>query len=333
MLSISTDVLEARFRTDFWRALSSPLHDVSPTVTGEVLEGGLDARMLGSLMVGKRHSNARRNLRDRARITQGEMDGYQLELFLDGSLVGDCDGTDMRLGPGDIGIFDYARPYRTQQTAGTSLLLYMSRDRLDAAMGGQSAHGAVLRAEEPITLLISNIIQNLVKVMPDISDKDAMAVDTATIDLIAAGIARQRTGGEDKSLEIQRVQQREILAFIRLNLADPELGPDMLAHRFRMSRTHLYRIFASQGGIASLIRQERLRHAFRELQRNRNRTITMIAYDYGFSSSHQFLRAFRAQYGMTPSDARQRSGSTDTCRGVAGLAAHLARTVDTPPGA
>jgi hypothetical protein len=35
------------------------------------------------------------------------------------------------------------------------------------------------------------------------------------------------------------------------------------------------------------------------------RRITEIAYSFGFSSSGQFLRAFRTRFAMTPSEARQ----------------------------
>ncbi len=326
MISVSTDSIESRHRTDFWRSLSAPFYDVSPVVDGQVIEGRLASRLLGSFMVGKRQFDARENLRDRARVAQGDMDGYQLELFLDGSLTGDCDGTDMRLDPGDIGVFDYARPHRTRQTAGTSLMLYMPRDRVDAATGGRSVHGTVLRAHGPGTRLVASILHGLADVMPDMPDRDAMTIDSAMIDLIAASIAGQQSGTEDSAGAVQRILQREILAFIRANLADPDLGPDMLVYRFRISRAHLYRMFPGHGGVARLIREERLKHAWRDLHRHRSRAITAIAYDYGFSSGNQFLRAFRARYGLTPSQARQQPGPVAACTGVAGLATHIARS-------
>jgi len=40
-----------------------------------------------------------------------------------------------------------------------------------------------------------------------------------------------------------------------------------------------------------------------------NRTVTAIAFDYGFNSPTHFGRAFRARYGATPRDYRRRHTS------------------------
>ncbi|MDO8978200.1 MAG: helix-turn-helix transcriptional regulator, partial [Afipia sp.] len=86
-----------------------------------------------------------------------------------------------------------------------------------------------------------------------------------------------------------------------------ELGPAMLMSRFRVSRAQHYRMFAADGGVATLVRERRLEAAYREIMRpdSASRSITEIAHDLGFSSSGQFLRAFRARFAMTPSEARE----------------------------
>ncbi|AFQ52074.1 helix-turn-helix domain-containing protein [Burkholderia cepacia] len=80
--------------------------------------------------------------------------------------------------------------------------------------------------------------------------------------------------------------------------------------RFRISRAPLYRAFAEDGGVTRLIRNKRLDAAYLALryQRGPARPIGAIAAEYGFSSSAQFLRAFRSHFGFTPSDA-QRDGA------------------------
>lgn len=327
MTTLSTDQIEPRHRNDFWHDFSSPLYSVAPLTEGEVLEEHLQARLLGSLLVGKVKSNGRLYSRDRRRISKTDMDGYQLELLLDGSLIGDCDGVDIHMKPGDIGFFDFSRPYKTRQSRGTKLMLYIARDKLDIATGGHSVHGMVLRAANPVTRILSNIIYGLADVMHDMPAQNAMASDAPIIDIIAANIAHQVSDKRCRhAMRSQRLLQ-DIQAFIVANLGEPNLGPAMLAEQFKISRAHLYRIFSTQGGIAGIIRERRLGAAYRDLYRDRDISITEASYKYGFSSSNQFLRAFSAYYGMTPSQARKSSASSliPIC-GPSRLAMHIADT-------
>lgn len=325
MISVSAGMLERCHRTEFWRSLSSPLYDVSPLNDDQVIEGRLDSRLMGSFMIRKRWFDARVNLRDSLRIAQGGMDGYQLELFLEGSLVSDCDGTDMRLVPGDIGVFDFARPHRSRHTAGTSLMVYMPRERMDAATGGRSIHGRVLRAGEPGTRLVASVLHGLFDIMPDLPEQDAIALDDTVMNMLVANVAKQPLDNDDRNGAGQAGLRREILNFIRHNLRDPDLGPNMLADHFCMSRSQIYRMFPGRGGVGRVVREERLKHALHDLCRHHKLSITAIAYDYGFSSSNQFLRAFRSHFGMTPSQARQRSASTVPYLEGPKLAMHIAQ--------
>src|SRR5690606_34135743 len=97
-----------------------------------------------------------------------------------------------------------------------------------------------------------------------------------------------------------------ILAYIDANLGDPDLGPDMLACKFGISRTWLYRIFAGSGGIKRCIRDKRLDAAFRDLCESPDRRVIDVAYHRGFSTERQFQRAFLQRFGSTPSEVRDR---------------------------
>jgi AraC-like DNA-binding protein len=97
-----------------------------------------------------------------------------------------------------------------------------------------------------------------------------------------------------------------ILAYIDANLEDASLGPDMLARKFGISRTWLYRLFAGSGGIKRCIRDKRLDAAFRDLCTSPERRIIDVAYRRGFSTERQFQRAFLQRFGSTPSEVRDR---------------------------
>lgn len=95
------------------------------------------------------------------------------------------------------------------------------------------------------------------------------------------------------------------LAYIDRHLADPELGPDLLVRRFRVSRAHLYRVFSDLGGIAQVIKARRLDAAYAFLvdPRRPARPVSQIAADFGFRTTARFRHAFIARFGVAPEDA------------------------------
>ena len=74
-----------------------------------------------------------------------------------------------------------------------------------------------------------------------------------------------------------------------------------------MSRSKLYRLFESSGGVAHFINRERLREAHYRLSSYRfARSIHAIGNEVGFADHSTFSRAFRREFGYSPTEARER---------------------------
>ncbi|NYF22078.1 AraC-like DNA-binding protein [Xanthomonas sp. JAI131] len=97
----------------------------------------------------------------------------------------------------------------------------------------------------------------------------------------------------------------DLLAYIEENIGEPELGGEMLLAAFPLSRATLYRLFQARGGVASYIREQRLRTAHRYLQLHPQCSLTWLLYEMGFASERQFQRAFQARFGMSPAQWRK----------------------------
>ncbi len=101
-------------------------------------------------------------------------------------------------------------------------------------------------------------------------------------------------------------------AFIESNLSNPELDPAMVAEHCRISVSYLHAAFAaSSQRVGAYIRESRLQRC-RETLRNpaqRNKSITEIAMRWGFNCCPSFNRAYRAQFGKSPSEDRAASFS------------------------
>lgn len=98
----------------------------------------------------------------------------------------------------------------------------------------------------------------------------------------------------------------EVLSYIETHIDDPDLGVDTLQSSFGVSRPTLYRMFRRMGGVARFIRQRRLAAAHQYLRRRPDMSITWVLYELGFASERQFQRAFHAEYGLSPSEWRER---------------------------
>jgi len=124
------------------------------------------------------------------------------------------------------------------------------------------------------------------------------------------------------------VHQGELSAriddFIEQHLADPTLSPAEIALAARVSVRHLHRLFVTRGRtVAESIRERRLERCRTDLADPRfsDRSITEIAFDWGFSDSAHFSRCFKKQFGISPRAFRsnpwttpwieERSGSED----------------------
>lgn len=94
-----------------------------------------------------------------------------------------------------------------------------------------------------------------------------------------------------------------IQRFIDDHLPDPGLRPAEIAAAVDISIRHLHRLFSSSGGtLGDCIRERRLQQCRNDLTNPglSRKTITEIAFSWGFSDSAHFSRSFRKQFGVCP---------------------------------
>lgn len=97
--------------------------------------------------------------------------------------------------------------------------------------------------------------------------------------------------------------------FISANL-DRDLSLEEIAGAANFSPFHFHRIFSAVTGetVFGFLRRLRVEWAANRLLADPRADITTVAMDGGFSSSQNFAKAFRAQFGASPSEYRRRKG-------------------------
>lgn len=307
-LFLSTSLVEPDLRSDYWREMIAPFFDAQPleSARNTHLEGSVDVRFIAGLIVSRTTFGAQHLNRSRRLALTSEMsDFYMLELFTAANGKMDFQGHTITIEAGDVCVWDLGRAFTSQFSAGSGLPLVFPRAPLDRALGGRPLDGLVLKAGLPVTRLISDLVMSLDR-LPSMGIEPALAIEEAVTKLLVSVISGRAIDELPEDPVLSPIFRQRVLQFIDANLHRPDLDLALLMQQFRVSRPHLYRMFAGDGGVRAVIRDRRLNAAYRQLLSHRSKTgsITSIAHELGFSSSNQFLRAFREQFGVTPSEVR-----------------------------
>jgi AraC-like DNA-binding protein len=163
----------------------------------------------------------------------------------------------------------------------------------------------------PLGPLVANYLTELAG-LPQLSQTQAASLAYPTMDLLRALLT---SAGGDEALgrqPLSRTLGMRIMLYLRTHTGDPELSADKLAAHFGISKRYLYAVLARMNiPLGEWIRTERLNRAARELTNPANALVSIaaIARMSGFTDHSSFSRAFKRQYGHTPSDWRLLTGA------------------------
>lgn len=301
----STDMVEDKLRGEVWRSLLRPLYEllVDRDDPNYQLSGSVAARTSGSVQIWQSSFNTQKYTRTPRIIARSGLDNYLLQIVVDGDLYGDFNGVDVIARPGDIVLIDLAKPIRCKSLAGSRITLMIPREPLEKMIGWPDLHGRVLRRGASMTRLLRSLIEGLYSTVGGLTETEASGVQETLLFLLHGGL----TGAQDSHLEdlpISQPMRNRILDYINENLTDPLLSPQSILQRFHVSRSHLYRAFEADGGIAKIIREKRLDRAYRFLLTQPGKPVSFkeVAYYCGFRNGAQFNKAFRTRFDMSPKD-------------------------------
>jgi AraC-like DNA-binding protein len=188
--------------------------------------------------------------------------------------------------------------------AETIISLYIPRDLFPAS-------GALFdRFQEPIphsplTALLCEYLVSLCRRLADLPKDAVPGVTEATRELIVACLSpgAERIGIERPVVSEALLARARRIANQQLGAAD--LTPRHLARALGVSRSELYRLFEHSGGVAHFIKRQRLLAAHRAFADPlETRPIFAVAEGLGFADPSAFSRAFRAEFGYSPTHAR-----------------------------
>ena len=238
-------------------------------------------------------------------VRYSPIDHWQITFLHAGRTWTSVDGRVAQNEPGKIEIRSFGQPYSGRALAAASVSLIVPADRFADRGNLPAACNNIVLGGHRAGLLIdymSSLESHLDRLtrdeLPAIRDRLCeMVFDTVT-PLV------DRAGGNDQISQIGLMTRAR--RFIMGNLASPNLTPDAISRELAISRTRLYEIFETSGGVANYIRRRRLSAAHAMLaDTSDTRRVAEVGLAIGFDSAANFSRAFTQQFGYSPSSVRK----------------------------
>jgi AraC-like DNA-binding protein len=295
--------LSAEDRLQAWQA-ANPAHEVtaSDAMAHDTDPLGLTVWDLGPILIATSRLGSLRLSRRPELIRRDQIDHIAIAVSRDGSWRANGDDVGFDMTTGEISVVDLGQPIDTELTDASALQLIIPRDSL-AGLDPAAAHGTLLQGAT--AGLFADYLHALERRLPTLQAEDLPAIARITLDLFTASLrptvaSMQRAGPAINLTLLQRFRRH-----VEQHLHDPNLTPETIAASLLISRARLYALLEPLGGVSAYIRTRRLTRAHARLRANgAPAQVKEIAYQVGFVSEAHFSRAFRNQYGCSPTEAR-----------------------------
>lgn len=136
---------------------------------------------------------------------------------------------------------------------------------------------------------------------PPPSPADAGLMADAVLNLLALALKEIRV--EQKCMEnhVRRQQRARVLDYVRTHLHDPLLNIKRIAQALGMSTRYVHRLFEQEPlSLMEIVWRERTERCAEAMLAHPHKTISEVAFAFGFSDQAHFNHRFRAQFGLSP---------------------------------
>ncbi|BBF91963.1 helix-turn-helix domain-containing protein [Blastochloris tepida] len=306
----STADLPPAERFDAWREHLRPVADLSPFDDARRL-GAVDLAMwdLGTFALCQERNPGAVFERSAKRVRAAQADHWYLFLLKSGrNWTVSQGGAGERVSRGaasQLGLYSLGEACRGEMHDIETLMLFIPRDSF-AAEAGHLDRASNTMLASPLGGLLADYLMALERRLPSLREEDLPAIAAATRAMITACLSPSRDGLREAESGMVIGLRERARRIVRARLGDRTLTPAALAQAMGVSRSVLYRLFEPQGGVARYIQHCRLAAASQALSDpNDTRRIHVIAEAFGFPNVQEFSRAFRSQFGFSPSEVRR----------------------------
>ena len=244
-------------------------------------------------------------------IAQTTEDYVKIIYQLNGETTLNQAGRMAHLGPGDWVFFDCSRPYSLAHLPTDPrhliLVLQFPKNVICARLPNiELLTGYTLSSKTGLGKVTYNFIESTLHESTGIKPECAPPLAETLVDLVATNLS-QSLGPTRTAAKSQAVTLLEVKAYIHQHLADAHLSSFSIAKALNISKSYLYSLFQGEDTTVNrYIWDLRLEKSRADLANplHSHRTITEIAFAWGFNNSTHFSRMFKDRFGLSAREYR-----------------------------
>ena len=311
MGTISTDQIHIGRRGRFWEEAISDLYTKTTVAIENPVQfyGRINWHKIGDVVLSDIRSTCSIVARESRHIRPSGDNPIQINFQLEGTGTVLQDGREAVTRPGEVTMYDSARPYEMRfdgpfRQLSVDFPRAMLQDRLKCServtargFSGTSGPGRFLYS----------YVQSLVMEKNDDDLLIANYLQDNLMELLGIALFSLSQTGPLQDSDTKASTLSRVKAHIRAHLSDATLSPATTAKAQGLSLRNLYYLFESEGTtVWRFIQDTRLDQCRKEIEDTRmfGRSISDIALAWGFKDSAHFSRAFRSRFGLTPRECR-----------------------------
>lgn len=315
--TVSTDNVEPSQRLAFWTDMVCNTYvqlDCDAAAGRSGIEGHIDADALATLQLSRVTATPQVVRRTAAKIARATEDYFLVSIQTQGEGTIVQDGRAARLAPGDFALYDSTRPYELHFEAPfQQYVLRLPGPTLRTTLRDtQSLTASTVSGQRGAGHLMIGMIQTLAADIGTLAPESAAAVAESVTQILIAGLAGLPAARQQPVSHLTAYHREQIRACARARLRDPALSVASIAAQLQLSPSTLHRAWAGEAcSIAEWIWSQRLDAARRDLcdPGLGARSVSDIAFSWGFNDAAHFSRAFRARFGCSARELR--AGKTE----------------------
>ncbi len=250
------------------------------------------------------------------------LDHWTLTMLLYGNVNTIAPTRTFEGGAGVVQVHSLGRTFEGSVTDSEMLMLFVPRDFSYEVTNALSA-AEFSTLDTGIGRLFSDFMIGLAKRLPTVEEANLPALVAATRAMILACVSPTADHLDEAREPIATALIEKAHRIIQARLFDPTLRAETLRRELGVSRSRLYRLFEPFGGVTHYIQHRRLLDAHSALaDPNDQRRIIEIAEQRCFNDGTEFSRAFRREFGCSPTDVRSGQSAGLPYRPAADLKAY-----------
>lgn len=238
-------------------------------------------------------------------------DYYKLVMQLAGRAQIQQDARAFELRAGDWSLYDPRVPYSITNFERAELLVALLPRAKFKGFKVPNLHTSEAHTSGLLGLstVFGSFLRSLSEQLPMLPDAVGPAVSETAFGLLASTLS----AGQEAAVEystLPAVMKLRVRQHVQSHLSEPDLTIDRIALDLRCSKRYLHRIFEDEPcSLDRYIWQARLERcrAVLAAPQAAARSVSEIAFAWGFNSSAHFCRLFKSRWGVSPGEYRRQA--------------------------